>query len=825
MSTDRERGALMDGAKACRDDLRRAKAAWQAAQAAKAKPGLSKKPVEGVPRPDAGLWAAQAGKVLGDRRRDQSSDGDHIAVTFFKDYTANTKREQIYSLEELAKEICKTTALTKDVLPWLKFARFGDIKSEMGSLRHDANVTGITGVEADYDGEVVSFDEAVKIAEKAGLLAIIYTSPSHKQEAPRWRVICPTSIELPPDQRRHLMARLNGLYRGIFAAESWALSQSYVYGSVDNNPDHRVEIVDGEFIDLLDELDLIAIARPAAKKATTGGNKLNGSGAAIALEDLAGWARGLITEGASEGKKVRQRGKQFFEIVKYLRSKDYTAAQVIELLARHPDGVAGKYDGRLDTEVARAWDKVAVDNEVIEKFNARYAVVNEAGKAFVYEQVYDQQLEREILIRITFSDLRKFYQNRRIQVGDTMTTEADHWLNSPNRRQYLAGVVFDPTGNAPADCWNLWSGFAVEPREGDWSLMRTHIRDVICAGNAGNFEYTLNWTARMFQKPNRPGEVATVLKGLKGVGKGIFFHYLRKAWGQHGVYITNAKHLVGNFNAHLRDCVFLFADEAFFAGDREHESVLKSLITDPVLPIEGKYQNVVNLANMLHVGMASNADWVIPASHDERRYFAQDVSDKHRGDKKYFEAIGAQMDSGGLAAMIHELLDRDISAFDVGAIPNTDALITQKKLSLDTLDRWLIAVLERGFVWRSRHGLEQFYKWQEFYATELLDRSHQQWCVQNRVSRPATRELLGKRMTEIYGLSSRPAERSIIGEADSTALLDRIDGHVVNSDELIQWRPSARGYQFGCLKDAREAFSQKRGVAGDWGENSEGGGS
>ena len=37
--------------------------------------------------------------------------------------------------------------------------------------------------------------------------------------------------------------------------------------------------------------------------------------------------------------------------------------------------------------------------------------------------------------------------------------------------------------------------------------------------------------------------------------------------GQHALKISNAKHLVGNFNSHLRDCVFLFADEAFFAGD------------------------------------------------------------------------------------------------------------------------------------------------------------------------------------------------------------------------------------------------------------------
>ena len=122
---------------------------------------------------------------------------------------------------------------------------------------------------------------------------------------------------------------------------------------------------------------------------------------------------------------------------------------------------------------------------------------------------------------------------------------------------------------------------------------------------------------------------------------------------------------------------------------------------------------------MLHIGMASNQEWVIPASHDERRYCVLDVSDEHRGDKAYFDAIGKQMNGDGLAAMIHEMVERNISSFDVGAMPKTKALEMQKNLSLDTLDQSWSAVLNRGYVWRTRHGVEDFFKWQEFCATEL----------------------------------------------------------------------------------------------------------
>jgi Family of unknown function (DUF5906)/Toprim domain len=459
-----------------------------------------------------------------------------------------------------------------------------------------------------------------------------------------------------------------------------------------------------------------------------------------------------------------------------------------------------------------AWP--ALPPKVITQFNQRYAVVNECGKAMVYERSRDPILNRNLLVRITFADFKKLYQNRFVDVvgqnGTHRKPAAEYWLSHSKRRQYLDGVVFDPTGNAPADCWNLWSGFAVEPKLGNWSLMRQHLFEVICSHNRDHFEYTLDWTALMFQHPERQGEVAISVKGQKGVGKGIWFQYLRKAWGQHGMFIANAKHLIGNFNGHLRDCIMLFADEAFFAGDRQHESVLKAIVTEPILAIEAKNQNLVNVKNMLHVGMASNSDWIVPASHDERRYFVLNASDHRTGQLKYFTAIAAQMDNGGLAAMIYDMLHRDISSFNVRDVPVTDALIEQKKHSLDTVDKWWLAVLERGFVWRSRHGLTAFAEWNAdgFYSTELLHRSYLQWCGDNRVPRPMTRVELGTRMTSMYR-RKRPDGDGIIGEVENAT-----PGWLERNLVVKKSRPS--GYQVDTLDEARAQFWNIRGVPGDW---------
>jgi putative DNA primase/helicase len=196
-----------------------------------------------------------------------------IAVTLFGDYAATRKREELTTLRHLAGRIASTTAPTKAQLPWLKLARFGEARTDKGSLRHDANLMTITGVEADYDGEEVSFEDAVEIATKADLLCLVYTSPSHRPERPRWRVLCPTSEELTPGERNKLLGRLNGAYSGIFSAESWTLSQSYYFGSVSSNPDHRVELVDGMPIDLLDELDEIWRGKPNTFSARPPGGK------------------------------------------------------------------------------------------------------------------------------------------------------------------------------------------------------------------------------------------------------------------------------------------------------------------------------------------------------------------------------------------------------------------------------------------------------------------------------------------------------------------------------------------------------------------------
>jgi hypothetical protein len=115
-----------------------------------------------------------------------------------------------------------------------------------------------------------------------------------------------------------------------------------------------------------------------------------------------------------------------------------------------------------------------------------------------------------------------------------------------------------------------------------------HLAENICSGNEDHAEYLLNWMAYAAQYPDRAGEVAVVLRGKEGVGKGVFAKQFGRLFGSHFRHVVQAKHLTGNFNSHLQQCSVLYADESFFAGDRAHESVLKALITEETIMIEPK---------------------------------------------------------------------------------------------------------------------------------------------------------------------------------------------------------------------------------------------
>ncbi len=358
---------------------------------------------------------------------------------------------------------------------------------------------------------------------------------------------------------------------------------------------------------------------------------------------------------------------------------------------------ADRYAVRQITK-AKEW---VIDPKLV-YFNERYAVIkNLGGKCMVVRELFDYVMDRPQLAKMSLEQFSKGYENKFIQVGEDTSGNpkwkpAGMWWRSHDKRRQYETIVFAPERKVPDDHYNLWKGFAVQSIPGDCSLFIAHVRDNVCSGSEENFTYLLGWMARAVQIPAAPGEVAVVMRGGRGVGKSFFAKGFGSLFGRHFMQVSNSSHLVGNFNNHLRDLVVLFADEAFYAGDKRHESILKTLVTEETMAIEAKGVDVEVGPNYIHLIMASNDMHVIPAGGDERRFFVTDVGTEHQQDNPYFQAIADQMDHGGREALLNLLMTHDTSEFNVRAVPRTEALREQKLLSLAVNEEWWFQKLEDG---------------------------------------------------------------------------------------------------------------------------------
>lgn len=367
-----------------------------------------------------------------------------------------------------------------------------------------------------------------------------------------------------------------------------------------------------------------------------------------------------------------------------------------------------RWDSYALRQIERAHEEAV--NPWLRILNEKHAVIADiGGKCRIISEVFDPAMERTRISKQSFEDFRNRYRHQKVMVGHSaegkpvMKAAGTFWIDHPMRRQYET-IIFAP-GQEIEDAYNLWRGFACDAVPGNkHQSYLQHVKMNICRGNEEHYKYLLGWMARAVQHPDGPGEVAVVLRGARGTGKSFFAKIFGSVFGRHFLQVSDSKHLVGSFNAHLRDTVLLFGDEAFYAGDKKHESILKTLVTEEHLVIEGKGIDAEVSANYVHLILASNEDWVVPAGLDERRFFVLDVGDGNKQDHIYFRRIRDDIDNGGKENLLHYLLTYDISKYEVRQVPQTKALQDQKILSMTPEAHWFLEKLRDGRILKTDEG-------------------------------------------------------------------------------------------------------------------------
>jgi hypothetical protein len=346
----------------------------------------------------------------------------------------------------------------------------------------------------------------------------------------------------------------------------------------------------------------------------------------------------------------------------------------------------------------------------LKEMNDKHAFIDfVGGKSMVMCRVYNAVYNKEMIEFVSVDTIKQQYCNRSIELvgkdGVKFVEQGVWWLKNSGRRTYKT-IVFDPSQpKEHMGCLNMWEGFKVEPKKGTWKRAKKHIWNILCNKDPVIFKYVMKWFVWCVQNPHERAEVALIFKGKQGAGKGLILTQFVELFGAHGTQIAQRDHLTGKFSGHLKKIVFLYADEAYYPGDKEVEGNLKNLITESVVTRESKFMDPVLDKNRLHIVMSTNNEWVIPASQDSRRFFINKIDDRYaKGSatdasrKRYFTPIWIEMNNGGREAMLYDLLKYDLKGWHPrDNVPETKELLQQQYMSMTRADRCILNLLENGF--------------------------------------------------------------------------------------------------------------------------------
>lgn len=391
-------------------------------------------------------------------------------------------------------------------------------------------------------------------------------------------------------------------------------------------------------------------------------------------------------------------------------------------------------------------------NPVTKRLNLRHAVVVVRGRTLATTEQSDGTVDFG-----TVRDLHTFYANDLVRAGKDAKGKPKfepasmRWLRDIDRRTFPDGVTFSP-GGCKSTVLNLWRGWAVEPDpSASCALFLNHLSEVVCRGDRDHYAYVVGWLAHMVQFPDQKPGVGLVLRGLKGAGKDTVADYVAKFIGsRHAPTVAQSDHIVGKFNARLESALMLHVQEGSWAGDRRAEDVLKYIVTSDRIEIERKGIDSINLPSVLRVFISANADWVVPASADERRWAVFEVSNKRKGDAEYFAALRSEMNGRGPAALLHFLRSYDLANFNVRAAPDTEGLQQQKIASLRNIGLWWFETLHRGILPGS---LDCGGEWADQGMTlgrDLLRGNYLEWMRGRRYDGdPVDERLFGRKLREM----------------------------------------------------------------------------
>jgi hypothetical protein len=491
----------------------------------------------------------------------------------------------------------------------------------------------------------------------------------------------------------------------------------------------------------------------------------------VAVEEAPEWLINLAVEkkksaeGIKKGAETGGRNNHIFQTAMECNQQNTPYDEAAKVVLEANQQFTTPLD---DKEVQRTLDsaykyETSIVPIEIEEFNKTHAAIKIGSNCYILNEITCPMFNRPDFELLNVKGFKDFYCNRYMEIDGKKKNLGDAWFSHPKRRQY-DGLTFNPK-QTPAGYYNVWRGFAVEPRKGDCSLFLKHIEENIANDDKEVYDYIISWMAHTVQHPDILVGVAIVMKGSMGVGKGVFAEQFGKLFGRHYMLLNDSNQLVGKFNGHMKDKCLLFADEAFWAGDKTAEGKLKSMITESTINVEMKGKDAYPIKNNLHIIFATNNEWAAPAGPRDRRFFVIQVGEKHLQDIPYFKAVCDQMDNGGREALLHYLMNYDVSDMDLRKYPQTAALREAKLLSSTPAQKYWYHILETGCL---HDSIED--GWGEgVVRTDYLYDKYIEFVNNMGIKHKATDTELGMQLKKMLPVDGFKKERKTVNEYKGTS--------------------------------------------------------
>jgi hypothetical protein len=433
----------------------------------------------------------------------------------------------------------------------------------------------------------------------------------------------------------------------------------------------------------------------------------------------------------------------------------------------------------------------------LKTLQANYALYQGGGEIYVVSNTQLQKYrdgapKAPDFIRRTAAEILMKRDLEMLPISFKPSEAIRDFYSNPGTNIYLE-VAFSPLVEAPT-VLNLWRPPVIEPKKGDWGIIRSHLFNVICNGDRRHFSFLLRYLAHMLQRPEEKPGVMLVLLGKQGTGKGAFFQLLERIWSRSVYRVDDVDRGLGRFNAGLGQAYVVVLDEALFVGDRRGQDRMKSMITEPYISIEEKHQPLRVIRSFHRFIAASNHEHFAQVDDDDRRNFILRVSSRYKQNEEYFTRLFEQINSDdAVAAFMYALLSVDLNGFNSRQAPKTAEHSEQIMLSLTRFERYWFQLLWSGEVPDFDAYMKEWVG-EVFIPTEKLASAASRSDPAANRYRPITPQEVAREITRLCPSATQKRKPS-----------DRYDSQ-------------RRGYDLPALSVARTEFEAAKGFKVDWGE-------